>query len=249
MAKENQMPVETPVSSLVRQLSQAGIRPDERLARHILDGGDAARAALITLATNIPALHEEVPACLGPLHALRLLGELPDLSIIEPLLACLPIPVIDHETDIAASMYASEVLQIIGRVGAPAVAALWALADDESKPDQVRGAAINALVYVATYAPDVRDEVLAEARGRLVREDLSSVVISGTVTLLAELGDAPSYKDVMAAYRAGRADQRRMPAAVARQQILGGGIQSRTCVNHSLWERYDAHGPTFKGDE
>ena len=225
------------------------MRPDERLVRHILEGGDGARAALLALATDIPALHEDLPACLGPLHALRLLGELADVTIIEPLLTCLPVPVIDPETDIPAHLYASEVLQIIGRVGAPAVAALWTLGDNETKADQARGAAINALVYVATYTPDVRDAVLAEARDRLTRTDLSSIVISGTVTLLAELGDALSYKAVMTAYRDGRADQRRMSAAVARQQLLGGGIPSRNCVNHTLWERYDAHGPALKDDD
>jgi hypothetical protein len=243
------MTADVSVTSLVRQLNRVGLRPDERLTHQILDRGAAARNALLALATDIPALHAEMPACLGPLHALRLLGELPDPAIIEPLLACLPVPVIDSETDIPASLYASEVLQIIGRVGAVAVPALWALADDEAQAEPVRGAAINALVYVATYAPDVRDAVIAQARDRLAREDLADIVIAGTVILLAELGDAPSYKAVMAAYRAGRADQRLMPAAVARQQLLGGGAQSRTCVNHSLWERYDSHGPTFNRAE
>ena len=243
------MPVETPVASLVRQLSRVGLRPDVHLAEQICRGGDAARTALIALATDIPALHEDMPTCLGPLHALRLLGELPDLSIIDPLLSSLPVPVIDEESDIPADLYANEVLQIIGRVGAPAVAALWAFADDATKADQPRGAAINALVYVATYAPDVYDAVLAEARSRLLRDDLSTMIISSTVVLLAELGDAPSYKAVMAAYRSGRADQSWFPASVARQQLLGGGIDSRNCVNHTLWERYDAHGSALPNNE
>jgi hypothetical protein len=240
------MPVETPTADLVRQLSRVGLRPDERLVSHLLDRGDEARSALIALATNIPALHEEVPACLGPLHALRLLGELPDPSMIRPLLSALPVPIIDPERDVAANMYANEILQIIGRVGAPAVPVLWQIADDASVIEQSRGAAANALAYVAAYAPEVRDEVIAEARRRLADEALPSVTISGAVTLLAEIGDAPSYKAVMAAYRAGKVDQAHMPAAAARQLLLGGGRQDLKCVTHPLWDRYDKHGPTFK---
>ncbi|MBX0327175.1 hypothetical protein K2Z83_05710 [Oscillochloris sp. ZM17-4] len=243
------MPVATPAADLVRQLSRAGLRPDERLVGQILDLGDDARAALIALATDIPALHAEVPACLGPLHALRLLGELAEPSIIAPLLNALPVPIIDPEDDIPASMYANEILHIIGRVGAPAVPVLWEIADDEGVIAQARGAAANALAYVATYAPEVRDAVIAEARRRLTDETLPDVAVAGSVALLAEIGDAPSYKAVMAAYRAGKVDQSLMPAAAARQFLLGGGRKDLACVRHPFWERYDEHGPTFKTEK
>lgn len=242
------MPIETPAGELVRQLSRVGLRPDERLVRQILAQGAAARVALLSLATDIPALHEPMPTCLGPLHALRLLGELPDVSIIRPLLAALPIPIEDPEYDIPASLYAQEILQIIGRVGAAALPELWAIADDASVADQSRGAAANALAYVATYAPEVRDAVIAEARRRLADESLPDVAIAGAVALLTEIGDAPSYKAVMAAYRAGKVDQSRMPAAAARQFLLGGGRGDLKCVSHPLWERYDEHGPTFQDE-
>lgn len=242
------MPIETPASDLVRQLSRASLRPDERLVRQILDQGDAARLALLGLATDIPALHEPTPTCLGPLHALRILGELPDISIIRPLLATLPIPIEDPEYDVPAGLYAQEILQIIGRVGAPAVPELWAIADDVSAGDHARGAAANALAYVATYAPEVRDEVVAEARRRLADESLPNVAVAGAVALLVEIGDAPSYRAVMAAYRAGKVDQSRMPAAAARQFLLGGGRGDLKCVRHPLWERYDEHGPTFQDE-
>ncbi len=239
------MPVDTPVADLVRQLSRVGLRPDDRLIKRIVAEGPAARAELLRLATDIDALHSELPGALGPVHALRLLGELPDVEIIAPLLGALPVPIVDDD-DVPARLYATEVLQIIGRIGAPAVPALWAYADDEANPELTRAAAIGALAYVATYAPEVRDEVLAEARRRLAL-DMPVPLTTGVVTLIAELGDAPSYQAVMAAYKAGRVDKNQAPAAAARQFLLGGGRRDLTCVNHPLAERYDHHGPHVRG--
>lgn len=238
------MPLDVPVADLVRQLSRVGLRPEERLVQRIVEHGPAARAELLRLATEVEALHGELPGALGPLHALRLLGELPDVEIIEPLFGALPVPIYDDE-DVPARLYATEVLQIIGRIGAPAVEALLAYADDEGQPELTRAAAIGALAYVATYAPEVRDAVLAEGRRRLALE-LSTPMATGVVTLLAELGDAASYQPVMAAYREGRVDKEQAPAAAARQFLLGGGRKDLTCVSHPLGERYDHHGPHLR---
>jgi hypothetical protein len=238
------MPVDTPASDLVRQLSRVGLRPDERLVRRIVDMGDEGRAALLELATDIAALHDELPASLGPLHALRLLGELPDPAIVAPLLDALPVPII-NEQDVPARLFATEVLQIIGRVGAPAAPVLWAYADDAEKQGSSRAAALGALSFVATYAPETRDEIVAECRRRLAEEG-EGPLVGGLVTVLAELGDAASYKAVMAAFREGRVEQDEVPAAMARQFILGGGRRDLTCVSHPLFERYDHHGPRFR---
>jgi hypothetical protein len=241
------MPVDTPAADLVRQLSRVGLRPDERLVKRIVEQGDAGRAALLAMATDINAIHAELPASLGPLHALRLLGELPDVSIIAPLLNGLPVPIYG-EQDVPARMYMLEVPQIIGRVGAAAVPALWAYADDEGNEPMPRSAAITALSFVATAAPEVRDAVIAEARRRLELEQAVPLT-TGVVTLLSELGDAASYKAVMAAYRDGRVDKEEAPAATARQFLLGGGRRDLSCVNHPLFERYDHHGPRFREED
>lgn len=238
------MPIDTPAAELVRQLSRVGLRPEERLVRRIVEHGAEGRAALLELATDIAAIHEELPGSLGPLHALRLLGELPDPAMIIPLLDGLPIPVI-NEQDVPARLYATEVLQIIGRVGAPAVPVLWAYGDDEARKPMARAAAVSGLSFVATFAPATRDEIVAEARRRLELGG-PGPIIGGVVTVLTELGDAASYKPVMAAYREGRVDQEQVPAAMARQFILGGGRRDLTCVNHPLFERYDHHGPRFR---
>lgn len=243
------MPVDTPVADLVRQLSRVGLRPDPRLTDQIVSRGAEARAALLGLATSIDALHSELPMALGPLHALRLLGEVPDVSMIDPLLNALPIPVLGEE-DVPARLYAAEVLQIIGRVGAPAVEALWAIADDAGQGETQRSAAVQALSYVAAFDPEVREAVLAEARARLADEGQPTNIRTGAAVVLAELGDGQSYKPIMAAYRAGAIDQSKAPAGAARQFLLGGGRKDLSCVSHPLWERYDQHGPTPReGDE
>jgi len=239
------MPIDTPVSELVRQLSRIGLRPDERLVQRILEHGPAARAALLELAINTDALHTELPAALGPLHALRLLGELPDVELIVPLLGRLPIPITSDE-DVPAQLYATEILQIIGRIGAPAVEPLWAYADDEANIPNVRSAAVATLAFVAARDPECRDTIIAESRRRLEHGGALPVT-NGVATLLAELGDAPSYAAVMAAFRAGQIEKDQVAPATLRQVMLGGGRHDLSCVNHPLFERYDDHGPRMRG--
>jgi hypothetical protein len=240
---EEYMPLDSPIRDLVRQLSRAGLRPDERLVQRILEQGVVARGALLELALEVQALWDADPATsLGPLHALRLLGEMPDLELIAPLFDQIPLPMIDEEEDVAAVLYALELNQIVARIGAPAVAALWAYIDAETTRPASRTVALGALAAVATYAPEVRDEVLAEVRRRLA-ETKDQAIGTGLVIVLAELGDTASYKAVIAAYQAGLVNQKQVPAATARQLLLGGGRESLEQVHYSLHERYERLGP------
>ncbi|MCS6881241.1 MAG: hypothetical protein RMK84_02960 [Oscillochloridaceae bacterium] len=234
-------------ADLVRQLRRAGLRPSERLVEQILAPGPAARSELLKLATNTEDLHAPMPATLGPLHALRLLGELPDVSIIAPLLEALPAPTWS-ETDVPARLYNQEALEIIGRTGAPALPALLSYADDESHPPLARMLAMACLSYVATRAPEVRDTVIVEARHRLEAES-ARPVSTGAAMALSDLGDKDSYQVVMAAYRAGRVDQAAAPAATARQYLLGGGRASVGNVHYGFFERYDRYGPFLRSGE
>ncbi len=234
-------------ADLVRQLSRAGLRPSERLVQQILAPGPAARSELLKLATSIEDLHEPMPATLGPLHALRLLGELPDVSIIAPLLDRLPAPVWSEE-DVPSQLYNREAQEMIGRIGAPAVPVLLSYADDETRPPLARTFAMACLSYVATRAPEVRDTVIAEARRRL-EADHPRPVGTGAVMVLSDLGDKDSYQLVMAAYRAGRVDQQAAPAATARQYLLGGGRPNTANVNLAFFERYERSGPFPRSDE
>lgn len=240
------MPIETPISDLIAQLSQAGLRPGDRLVKQILAAGTAARDPLLALATDLEAMHEDEPECYGPLHGLRLLGELGDPAIVGPLLAALPVPVYppDEESgyvDIPATLWAEEVLQMIARCGDTVEGLLWAWAADESHSDVSRGSALQGLAYVATLR-DEPETIVAEAR-RWLTSGSSPIIMAGLINLLADLGDKASYQAIMAAYRNGQVDQERMPAAIARQLLLGGGRRDLSCVRHPLWERYDEHGP------
>lgn len=237
------MPIETPLTSLVAQLSRVGLRPEKRLVDQILAYGPAARTELLHLATKLEDLHttESVATTLGPLHALRLLGEIPDVDMIMPLLSGLPVEIYGDE-DVPARLYGTELLQIIGRIGAPAIPALMAVAHDTSASDAMRSAAVNALAFVAAYAPETRDEVIGIARGLLA--DLSETILAtSAAATLADLGDKASYRAIMDAYRNKQLDQERAPAATVRQFLLSGGRQDLSCVQHPLWERYEHHGP------
>lgn len=237
------MPIDTPLNNLVAQLSRVGLRPEQRLVSQILAYGPAARVALLQLATKTEDLHstESVAATLGPLHALRLLGEIPDIGMIMPLLSVVPIDIYGEE-DVPARLYGTELLQMIGRIGAPAIPALLAVAHDESAGAAMRSAAVNALALVAGYAPETRDEIIGIARELLA--DLSDTVLAtAAAATLADLGDRASYRPIMDAYRNKQLDQQRAPAATIRQFLLSGGRQDLSCVKHPLWERYEHHGP------
>src|SRR6476620_8744908 len=118
------MLLELGIAEKVKQLRREGLRPSEQLARSITKAGSAAVEPLLALATQIELLHEEEPECFGPLHALRLLGELGSLEIVAPLLRQFPIS-LEYEDEKVPQIWADEVPQIIGRLGKPAVELLW----------------------------------------------------------------------------------------------------------------------------
>src|SRR6478672_10058855 len=124
------MLLEFGVAEKVKQLRREGVRPSEQLARSITRAGHAAIGPLLTLATDLDLLHEDAPECFAPLHALRLLGELGAIEIIEPLLRQFPVS-LDYDQEDLPQTWVNEVTQIIGHLGAPAVEPLWRIADDD----------------------------------------------------------------------------------------------------------------------
>ena len=241
------MPIDLAVGDLVKQLRRAGTRPSERLAQNILRAGPAAVGPLLALAIDTDLLEEEAPECYAPLHALRLLGELRPLEMIQPLLREFPLdsPFPDDEL---IRLWQIEVPQMIGRIGAAAVEPLWAIADDESWSIEARGVALEALSYITLVDPSLYDTIVAGLRERLASEGDKS--FNGyVVAALANLGVPEVYKDVMALYREGRIDQEVIPAGAARQLLLTKSDQRLACVQHPLWERYDHHGPIEQARE
>src|SRR5262245_23074826 len=235
------MVLELGVAEKVKQLRREGLRPSEQLVRAITRAGDAAVGPLLALATDVGLLHEEQPDCFAPLHALRLLGELGSGEIVEPLLRQFPVSV-DYEDEELPELWANEASQIIGHLGAPAIEPLWRIADDESWNMAGRSGALTALGYVTAVAPEARDEIIAEIRGRLERTE-DKVLASHLAIALANLGVSDLYPDLIAMYRAGKIDQDIMPAAAARQLLLSDSAKRLACAKHPLWERYDQHGP------
>lgn len=235
------MPTEKSLHDLAASLEQAGMRPSEKLTQRILEHEPSAiRAELLPLATNTALLYAKEPACWAPLHALRLLGEVPDVDIIEPLLGVVPVG-IRYEGDQAPELWTQDLLEIIARCGMAAVPILWRWSEDASKQYRSRGAALHAVAYIAHTTPEEHDALVAEARRRLADvEDKENTTF--LVYMLATLGIADAYQEVMDAYKARRVDNEFIPASAARQNLLGKG-QREDFTWHGFWELYDIFGP------
>lgn len=234
--------LDTPVANLVRNLRSVGLRPDDRLVEQIVSRGDEAVAPLLELALDTERLGGEEPGSLGPVHALRLLGELRPQSMVDPLLRALPLAV-DGQTAQALYLWQQEMPQIVARLGADALPTLLAIIDDEAADAEQRGAAAETLGYLGATTPELRPQLLELLRTRWTTIT-DPTVRAYMVEALGELGAKDMYAPVMAAYRDGAVDRDVMTAAEARQLLLGGNKDSRSnCANHTLQERYEQHGP------
>ena len=225
----------------VKQLRREGLRPAERLASTITKAGAAAFQPLLELATDVELLHEDEPECYAPIHALRLLGEIGSVEMIEPLLRKLPVELY-YEDERLPQVWAEEVPQLMGHLGVPAIERLWQIAEDQSWPIAGRSSALLGLTFVTAAAPETRDELVAKLRERLAASE-DTTFASHLVVALANLGVQDLYAEVIAMYRAGRIDQAIVPAGAVRQLLLSGSAKRLACANHPLWERYDQHGP------
>lgn len=228
---------------LVRNLRRVGLRPSERTIEAIIERGPEAVAPLLELALDTETLMGEEPVSLGPLHALRLLGELRPLEAAEPILRKLPLPIEDQQPTQAAFLWAQEAPQIVARIGSDVLPIALAVADDPAAPPLQRGAAYATLGFLATTTPDLRDRIIGELRPRLERET-DDTARGYVVATLAQLKAREAYDSIMAAYRNKTVDRGVMSASDARQLLLGTQAQRQLdCALHSLAERYEQHGP------
>lgn len=234
------MIAELGATNAVKQLRKAGIRPSEQTVQAILKAGEAAYEPLFELASNVDLLHSDEEDAYAPIHALRLLGEMPRVDMIEPLLSLLPLELL-YADEQPPRLWAEELTQMIGRLGAAAVAPLWALLDDPNRSNAVHGSAAAALSYAAAFDTAVEDDIVAEVRKRLGSSD--KIDNAFYTMVLSNLAVKGSYQEVMALYREGKIDTDLMPARITRQSLLGSGKRRAACVLHPLWERYDEHGP------
>lgn len=235
------MTIDFGANNYVRQLRQAGPRPSDAVVRDIVRSGDAAFRPLLELATDLDLFDEDAPLTYAPLHALRLLGELPKPEMIEPLLREYPIE-IEGEWDELPRAWASEAPQIIGRLGAEAVEPLWHVVDS-AEWGEARPVAVVALNCAVIKDPSLRDAVVEGLRQRL-RETDDTTLRTAVAIGLGNLGVAEEYGEIMGMFREGKIDKSILSAGVARQLLLSGGDRSLNCTLHTLKERYEQHGPS-----
>jgi hypothetical protein len=237
-----QMQYDTPTTGLVRHLRSVGLRPNQRLVEQILARGQEAMAPLLELALDTAALSGSEPTSLGPLHALRLLGELRPIEAAEPLLRQVVLPD-DMRPTQAVVLWEEEVPQVVARFGPEVFSIALRIADDETASASVRGAAFETLAFLAATAPSLRDQIIGELRTRL-KQAHDPAIKGYVVSALAEVGARETYTEVMDAYRTGSVDREIISAASARQMLLGGPAGRRiNCATHTLMERYEHHGP------
>ncbi|KAB8140132.1 hypothetical protein F8S13_25130 [Chloroflexia bacterium SDU3-3] len=225
----------------VQKLRRAGLRPSEALIHTITRSGAAAFAPLLELATNFELFDGEEPEIFAPIHALRLLGELPQLAMIEPLLRKYPVATYG-EWDELPRLWATETPQIIGRLGAAAHPALWAIVDSAEWEPTARTMATIALSNTTAVAPELRQPLIEAYRERM-RGSEDMVVRTNAVVGLTGLGSSEDYQEIMALYRGSTVNKGVVAASTARQLLLGGGEKTIACTTHTLAERYEQHGP------
>ncbi|MBA3944023.1 MAG: DUF1186 domain-containing protein [Herpetosiphonaceae bacterium] len=225
----------------IKHLRQAGIRPGAATWEAILALGPAAIPPLLELALDLELLLGKASAAYAPLHALRLLGQLPAGAEAERLLRP-TIPEGDPATD-AAFLWDKDRSQIVGSWGAAALPGIQAVIDDHAAPVAQRSQAVEALSFAAEADPAARSAVITVLRSLLLGES-DPGVIGFVVQALADLNVTAAYADVMAAFRRGAVDKTVISASDARQQLLGDQDPSKLhCVHHTLAERYEQHGP------
>jgi hypothetical protein len=229
----------TDINQLVTQLQRVGLRPTEQQWATIKEAGATAESALLDLALDKISLGKTEPTSLGPIHALRLLGEINtvETSTIEQLLHVLPMDDFDPASQ-APFVWRQDLPQIIGRWGQATIELAQPLGGDTTAPPAQRVLAIDTLGYAVEVEPTLRDDVVAFLRQQLatVDEPLVGASIVRTLSLL-HVGDA--YKDVMEAYKRGVVDREVIPATEARQQLLNPRLKNNLgCVSHTLVERY-----------
>jgi len=230
------MPLETANTS-VRELRTAGPRPSDQLLQRILKTGDAAFAPLLELATSLELFDEDEPTLFAPLHALRLLGEMPKAKMISPLLSQFPVKAYADWNDLSLT-WSHEVPTIIGRLGAAAVEPLWQVFDDQTGTNESRGVAMIALNCTVVFEPTLRESLIAAIDQRMasIEDDMERTLL---VIGLANCGLAERYSEIMALYRENKLDKELLPAASARQLLLTGGEKGLLWTNYTLAERYE----------
>jgi hypothetical protein len=221
----------------VARLKEIGPEFDEQLTSQILDSGEAAVRPLLNLALNIVLLLDQEPECYGPIHALRLLGEMMTIPIMNELLQGSP-SILAETGDPAVTTWEQDLPQILARCGAPAIPDLIELLDQREQIDISIMAGLT-LTFIGSFDPTTHDTVVTTLRERLTSENPQQ--LSAAAQALAVAGDQASYKEIMRLFREKRILAGPFSPAIARQLLLNDANKYLKCVHHSLAERYEFH--------
>ena len=234
----------TDIHHVVSQLRRAGLRPSDRQWEIVKEAGALAVPALLDLALDVSALAGPEPAAYGPVHALRLLGDLPapDPPSIERLLRAPALPPLEPGAQPPYLWY-QDLPQMVGRWGRAGFAAARRVMLDEGAEGEQRAIAAEAIGNAVAIDGDLREEAISVLLERLDSES-DPYVVGHVVETLAHLHAFSAYNRVLAAYKRGGVDKTVIAAAEARRLLLTTGPSPRfACVHHPLAERYDKHGP------
>ncbi len=234
------MTIDFDLVEYIRQLRTVGAELPFPLAHHIVSSGAAAVAPLVAIAIDTELLTGAAPLCFAPLHALRLLGELRDVSYIAPIISAGIPSAPDKISEQRGVIWDGEVPQVIARCGADALAPTLALLDDEHTSNVGHHRAAIALAYLTVEVPELMAEIVAALEARLTTSDVDR---NASVALaLANMGSEQSYKVVMDAYKVGHIAKDAVQPGPLRQLLLSRSNARLACVKHPLGERY-AHHP------
>jgi hypothetical protein len=152
------------IEELLAELRQAGETPDQALLDRIEEQGSAVVQPLVAMAleAETAVVDAESPEAWAPLHAVRLLGTLTPPEAVEPLL-----PLLASDWD----WLVEDLMKTLGRVGEPAVEPLRSMLFDRSHGMWTRAHAGDALGEIGQVHPELRGEVVATLRRRLVPEE------------------------------------------------------------------------------
>ncbi len=235
------MMTETQLQRLAGRLYQANLLPPDELIEKLLAQGDAVRPILLAIATDTSALVGDEPECWAPLHALRLLIEMPDESIIEPILSILPVPWSGAEDD-PGIFWAQEAAHVLAACGDTAVPQLWQWFDDPAHNVYSKIMVLETLVIITLSHPEIREELIARFRELLADSD-DITIRSQAVRGLANLAVRDAYAEIMQAYREKRINTDLLPPAEARQRLFGKPAEELGGALLGFWARYDIYGP------
>ncbi|HSH79872.1 MAG TPA: hypothetical protein VLA19_15205, partial [Herpetosiphonaceae bacterium] len=138
------------VHHIVEQLSRAGLRPSQRQWELLREAGPLAIPPLVELALDMHKLGGAEPASLGPVHALRLLGEIgaPPEDAIERMIRATPEPAASGN-DQASYIWWQELPQMIGRWGRSGYNAARRIILNAEVDREARAIAVASLPFAA----------------------------------------------------------------------------------------------------